>query len=447
MPGKGLSLDWRIERCLDALSRCPERHLRTFRSGQVKVGRSLVLSLWAWCCPLGSNSGFGPLDGSTVGVMPAHRKPLPEVLRNRPFPRASADALRVTTGVLRGPGVQTLVRGVYLAADIESTLAYELAAFLSVLPANTAVDGVTALHYWGIDIGELKPYRCVTTATYQSKRPEVRVRRARELPESRGSVVRPVPALVAARIDLGLLDLVAAGDWIIRAKLASLAEVQQGLRAASGRHCVRARQAAELVRAGSASPQESRLRLVLVLSGLPEPACNVDLGDDLWFIACVDLYLRGWNIAIEYEGDHHRTDAAAYGKDLNRFEALAAAGVLAIRVSKTHMRRPREVVDRIYAALVSRGLRRPTAHLRTVVGRSLRCDVLRAVSLGRPRIGRCVDAPSRRLKRHLGCLSIVRPDVRTQDSPARAAGCRSRSVGVDHTGADRTVRRLVDEDE
>ncbi|MFT4164031.1 MAG: hypothetical protein QM650_02175 [Microlunatus sp.] len=287
--------------------------------------------------------------------MPARRKPLPEVLRDRPFPRASADALHVTTGVLRGPGIRTLVRGVYLAADVEPTLAIELAAFLSLLPANTAVDGVTALHYWGIEIGEPTPYRFVTTATYQSKRPEVRVRRTRELPDCRGSVVRPVPALVAARLDLGLLDLVAAGDWMIRAKLATLTEVQQGLATASGRRCVRARQAAQLIRAGSASPQESRLRLVLVLSGLPEPDCNVDLGDDFWFIACVDLYLRGWNIAIEYEGDHHRTDAATYGKDLSRFEALAAAGVLAIRVSKTHMRRPREVADRIYAALVSRG--------------------------------------------------------------------------------------------
>lgn len=287
--------------------------------------------------------------------MPAPRKPLPDALQGKLFSRAGADGVRVTAGVLRGDGVRRLVRGVYLAAEVEPTLAYELAAFLSLLPASTVVDGVTALHYWGIEIGELRPYRFVTTASYQSKRPEVRVRRTSVLPNCRGPVVCAVPALVAARLDLGLLDLVAAGDWIIRAKLAGATEVQQGLATASGRHCVRARQAAELVRAGSASPQESRLRLVLVLSGLPEPACNVDLGDDFWFIACVDLYLRGWNIAIEYEGDHHRTDAATYGKDLNRFEALAAAGVLAIRVSKTHMRRPREVADRIYGALVSRG--------------------------------------------------------------------------------------------
>lgn len=95
--------------------------------------------------------------------------------------------------------MRTLVRGVYLAAEVEPTLTHELAAFLGVLPAGTAVDGVTALHYWGVEIGPVTPYRFVTTAAYQSKRPEVRVRRAGELPACRGVVVRPVPALVAAR--------------------------------------------------------------------------------------------------------------------------------------------------------------------------------------------------------------------------------------------------------
>lgn len=92
---------------------------------------------------------------------------------------------------------------------------------------------------------------------------------------------------------------------------------------------------------------------------LPEPACNVDLGDEWCFIGRVDLYLREWNIAVEYEGDQHRTDARVFGHDLERYEQLAASGVLVVRVSKVHLRRPREVVGRIHAALVSRGYRGP----------------------------------------------------------------------------------------
>ena len=58
---------------------------------------------------------------------------------------------------------------------------------------------------------------------------------------------------------------------------------------------------------------------------------------------------------MEYEGDHHRTNARTYGGDLLRFEELNASGVLAIRISKEHLRRPRDVVRRVHAALVSRG--------------------------------------------------------------------------------------------
>ena len=166
-------------------------------------------------------------------------------------------------------------------------------------------------------MGSSQPYRFVTTAVYQSRRAGVRVRRARQLPEVRDSAVAPVPALVAARTELGLLDLVVAGDWLLRAKLASLDEVRQALADASGRHCRRARRAGELVRKGSESPRETRLRLLIVLCGLPEPECNIDLGDEWFFIGRVDLYLRAWNIGVEYEGDQHRSDAKVFGNDLD----------------------------------------------------------------------------------------------------------------------------------
>lgn len=262
---------------------------------------------------------------------------------------------RVTPGLLRGPRVRTLVRGVYLDSAVDPSLAQRLSAYLSVLPPDTAVDGVTALWVWGIEVGQLTPYRFVTTAACQSKRTAVRVRRVTDLPELRGAVVAPAPALVAAKSELGLLELVVAGDWLVRTGRATLPQVRAGLSAATGAHCQRARRAGTLVRAGAESPRESQLRLVIVLAGLPEPEANVDLGDEWFFIGRVDLYLRAWNIAVEYEGDHHRTDAHVFGRDLERYERLAASGVLVVRVSKSHLRRPRQVVQRIYAALRSRG--------------------------------------------------------------------------------------------
>lgn len=70
------------------------------------------------------------------------------------------------------------------------------------------------------------------------------------------------------------------------------------------------------------------------MAGLPEPETNVELGDEWFFIGRVDLYLRAWNIAVEYEGDQHRTDARVFGHDLQRYEQLAASGVLVIRVGR-----------------------------------------------------------------------------------------------------------------
>lgn len=291
--------------------------------------------------------------------VPARRRQLPPSLRSRPFTRADAAREQIGRGVLRGNGVTTLVAGVYLAADVEPTLARRLSAYLTVLPPGTAVDSVTALRVWGVEIGPLLPYRFVTTAAYQSTRPTIRVRRVAELPTRRGSVVSPVPALVAAKTELELLDLVVAGDWLVRIKRATLDDVREGLTSATGRDCRRARRAGELVRAGAESPRESRLRLAIVLAGLPEPVCNVDLGDDYFFIGRVDLYLPEWNVAVEYEGDQHRTDPRVFGHDLERCEQLAASGVLVVRVSKTHLRRPRDVIARIHAALVSRGYRGP----------------------------------------------------------------------------------------
>lgn len=261
--------------------------------------------------------------------------------------------------MLRGPGVKTLVPGVYLDAAIEPTLANTLGGWLTLLPPGTLVDGVTALRYWGIEVAEVMPYRFVTTAAYQSKRAEVQVRRVEQLPDHRGSIVSPPAALVAAKVELGLLDMVIAGDWIIQANLATYEQVRDALGTATGRNCRRARRAGELVRAKVESPRETRLRLAIVLAGLPEPECNVDLGDEWFFIGRVDLYLRAWNIAVEYEGDQHRSNAKTYGNDLLRFEELSASGVLAIRVSKEHLRQPREVVRRIHAALVSRGYEGP----------------------------------------------------------------------------------------
>ena len=287
--------------------------------------------------------------------MPGRRAELPAALTERPFTAGQALALGITRDMLRGPAVQRIDRGIFLDARLELTLKRRLAGYLLMLPAETVVDSVTALQLNGVEVGPTEPYRFCTTAEHHPSRPSIVVRRVAELPPNVGKVSRTAPALVAARTQLGLLDLVIAGDWLIRLRRAPYEAIRDGLRGAAGRDCLKARRAAELIRGRVDSPRETRLRLLIVLAGLPEPECNVDLGDELFFIGRVDLYLRAWNVAVEYEGDQHRTDAKQFAKDLGRYEDLAAAGYRIVRVSKVAMRRPRAVVDRIYRALLARG--------------------------------------------------------------------------------------------
>ncbi|MCU1480319.1 MAG: hypothetical protein JWQ19_1105 [Subtercola sp.] len=93
--------------------------------------------------------------------------------------------------------------------------------------------------------------------------------------------------------------------------------------------------ALELVRIGAESAAETRLRLLMIRSGLPEPELNVDISDARGvFIARGDLYYPRWKVLVEYDGDQHRTDTETYESDMTRADDLRASGVTMIRVRK-----------------------------------------------------------------------------------------------------------------
>jgi very-short-patch-repair endonuclease len=72
---------------------------------------------------------------------------------------------------------------------------------------------------------------------------------------------------------------------------------------------------------------ESRARLILVDAGLRCPAVNKPVVDAFGqFVALPDLSYPDLRIAIEYDGDLHRTDARIWRKDKARREALEALG-------------------------------------------------------------------------------------------------------------------------
>jgi hypothetical protein len=164
---------------------------------------------------------------------------------------------------------------------------------------------------------------------------------------------------------LPLRDLVALGDFFCRAwragfgrptpgmpPLATVDELRAALESGRRRGGVTLRHALGLVREDSWSPRESRVRLELVMAGLPEPELNVDLADDHGrFLGCVDLVYRKQRVVIEYLGMFH---ASSWAADVERIAAPRAAGWTVIEVTAPLLANPHELVRRVANALAVR---------------------------------------------------------------------------------------------
>lgn len=77
---------------------------------------------------------------------------------------------------------------------------------------------------------------------------------------------------------LSLADLVVVGDYLVRKNPNGLARLQRYCARATGPGAAAARRALAYVRTGVDSPMETRLRMLIVLAGLPEPLVNQLVG-------------------------------------------------------------------------------------------------------------------------------------------------------------------------
>ncbi|WP_307829775.1 DUF559 domain-containing protein [Antrihabitans stalagmiti] len=83
---------------------------------------------------------------------------------------------------------------------------------------------------------------------------------------------------------------------------------------------------------GAESTWETKTRLAIVREGLPQPETQLEIHDaNGRFIGRADMGWRCWRVVVEYEGDHH-FDKLARNNDIERWNALEAAGWRVIRV-------------------------------------------------------------------------------------------------------------------
>lgn len=117
----------------------------------------------------------------------------------------------------------------------------------------------------------------------------------------------------------------------------------------------RLREALALVDPGAASPKETWLRLLIVNAGLPIPETQIPVVMHYRTVALLDMGWERFKVAVEYDGDQHRTIRRQYVRDLRRLSALQDCGWIVIRVIAED--RPEAVIGKIRDALHRRGYR------------------------------------------------------------------------------------------
>ncbi|HEY5981465.1 MAG TPA: hypothetical protein VIT41_17710 [Microlunatus sp.] len=285
----------------------------------------------------------------------------------RPFTRKQALLSGLADDDLAGHRFRRIFHGIYVAADVEITVAVRARAALLVAPTGSYASHHTALLLWGgwaPPTSELHLSSPIRSTRSERRGVVAHVADQAVTPRRRNGVSVSPPArafLELASTRPNLVDLVVAGDSLVTAGALSPLDLVAAADQWTGRWCRLARRAARLVRTGVNSIMESRVRMLIVLAGLPEPTTNHILrypnGD---WRRRLDLSYVGARITIEYDGRHH-LNTSQRRSDLLRREELEREGWLFIvLVSEDVYDEPAVAVDRVRTALVGRG-----QHIRT----------------------------------------------------------------------------------
>ncbi|HEX2215000.1 MAG TPA: hypothetical protein VHH12_16410, partial [Mycobacterium sp.] len=168
----------------------------------------------------------------------------------------------------------------------------------------------------------------------------------------------PVATPARAALDLGRhlkrdkalahLDALSSATGLTAGEVLALAERYKGTNGV--RKC---REAVDLMDAGAQSPKETWLRLLLIDDGFPRPVTQIPLFEPNGYaFAYLDMGWPELKIAVEYDGEHHRTDTDQYRWDARRLRKILALGWIHIRVITGD--RPYEIRRRVTDAWLLR---------------------------------------------------------------------------------------------
>ena len=147
---------------------------------------------------------------------------------------------------------------------------------------------------------------------------------------------------------------VAAVDALAQAVELKLADIELLVDRYKGRRGTKtARAAIELMDGGAQSPKETWLRLLLLSAGFPRPQTQIAVRNEWgWAEAYLDMGWEEIKVAVEYDGDQHRSSRYQYVKDIRRLEMLERTGWIVVRViAEDH---PDDIIRRVHVARARR---------------------------------------------------------------------------------------------
>ena len=286
---------------------------------------------------------------------------IPRALTRGVFTLADARQKGIDRWHLRGTSWRKLGPGTFVAARVDNSPLLRLDAAMLRLPDGAVFSGLTAAWLHGLDVEPCDPIEVIAPLSVGiSSRAGMQVRRC-ELPKqdvvkARG---RPVTSILRTLRDLclrlSLTEAVVIADMALHAGLTTTAALAQSAEKSSGQQGIRQlRKVVEFLEPKAESPMESRLRMLLVLAGLPRPEAQVDIRDH-WhrFVARVDLYYRAQRVAIEYDGGLHRDRLVEDNRRQNR---LLETGVRLLRFTAGDvMSTPAATVEQVRNGLHTNG--------------------------------------------------------------------------------------------
>lgn len=279
----------------------------------------------------------------------------------QPFTRQQLIGDGVHPRLLRKAEFTQVIRSVWVHRDgVDDDV--RARAALALHPPEAVASHFTAARLLGLPVPE-HLFEHVTVFRHEDRRwrPEVKphvTKRPRKTVTVRGMpCTDPVTTFIQLAGCLPLVDLVVLGDAMVKRFKIAPSRLIKACRSSDEYYAGTALRAARYVRRGVDSPMESRLRMLIVLAGLPEPKVDVrTMNEDGSWKRRYDLCYPEFKVIIEYDGRQHAEDVDQWESDLERREELdEEAYRIVVVTARGIFVDPATTIERVRRVLRSQG--------------------------------------------------------------------------------------------